>query len=174
MILHETEAFEIDAAKFASEAHTGQKRKYTGEAYITHPRAVAQIVKTVPHTNEMICAAWLHDVVEDCEVSLSEIEQVFGPKIAELVEMLTDVSKPSDGNRKIRKQIDLLHTSKASPEAKTIKLADLIHNTKSIVKHDPAFAEVYLSEKVALLEVLKEGDATLWKIANEQINIVTT
>jgi hypothetical protein len=82
-----------------------------------------------------------------------------------LVEQLTDVSRPEDGNRAKRKAIDRAHTAKASPEAKTIKLADLIDNTRSIVELDPGFAKIYLVEKVLLLEVLQEGDAGLWEMA---------
>lgn len=55
----------------------------------------------------------------------------------------------------------------ASPAAKTIKLADLIDNTSTIMKHDPHFAVTYMKEKAKLLEVLKEGDPTLWKMAND-------
>jgi (p)ppGpp synthase/HD superfamily hydrolase len=94
------------ARQFATEAHLGQVRKYTGEPYITHPAAVVALVKTVRHTPEMVCAAWLHDVVEDCGVPLQEITSRFGHKVADLVEQLTDVSKPSDGNRSKRKAID--------------------------------------------------------------------
>lgn len=159
---------EIYAAQFAFEAHKNQKRKYTDEPYIVHPRAVAEIVRTVPHTSEMLCAAWLHDTVEDTDVTIEQIEKEFGSEVAELVSWLTDVSKPTDGNRKVRKEIDLIHTSRATPQAKTIKLADLIDNTKSIVQYDKNFAKIYLKEKAALLEVLQEGDPTLWKIANEQ------
>lgn len=113
----------------------------------------------------MICAAWLHDTVEDTPATLDEVERVFGFEVAALVEMLTDVSKPSDGNRAVRKAIDREHTAKASPQAKTIKLADLIDNTRSITEHDPKFAAVYLAEKALLLEVLRDGDATLLEIA---------
>lgn len=158
------------ALAFASKAHGSidQRRKYTGEPYIVHPRAVAEIVRSVPHTAEMIAAAYLHDVVEDTPVTINEIETQFGPVVAELVGWLTDVSKPSDGNRRKRKHLDVLHTAKAPPYAKTIKLADLIDNTKSIAKHDPGFWQVYRREKLALLDVLKEGDATLWKLAASQ------
>jgi len=82
-----------------------------------------------------------------------------------LVEQLTDISGPSDGNRTTRKEIDRQHTSKSYPDAKTIKLADLIDNQFSIVKRDPNFAKVYLKEKGLLLEVLKEGDKTLYNMA---------
>ena len=156
------------AKDFATRYHASidHRRKYTGEPYITHAAAVVELVRNVPHTEDMICAAWLHDTVEDTPATLDEIGQVFGFTVAALVEMLTDVSKPSDGNRVVRKAIDREHTAKSSPQAKTIKLADLIDNTRSIVERDPAFAKVYLAEKALLLEVLREGDATLWEMAH--------
>lgn len=155
------------ARKFAEAAHAGinQRRKYSGEPYIAHPAAVAELVRSVPHTEAMICAAWLHDTVEDTPATLTDVEREFGAEVAALVEQLTDVSRPEDGNRKKRKTIDREHTAKASAQAKTIKLADLIDNTRSIVERDPDFAKVYLAEKVLLLEVLREGDATLWALA---------
>ena len=61
--------------------------------------------------------------------------------------MLTDISKPFDGNRKTRKEIDRRHLKFATPTAKTIKLADLIDNSKTIVKYDEKFAPVYMAEK---------------------------
>jgi (p)ppGpp synthase/HD superfamily hydrolase len=156
------------AKDFATRYHASinQRRKYTGEPYIEHPAAVVELVRSVPHTEEMICAAWLHDTVEDTPCTLDEVERVFGFEVAALVEMLTDVSKPSDGKRAVRKAIDRAHTAKASPQAKTVKLADLIDNSRSITAHDQAFAKVYLVEKALLLEVLREGDATLLAMAH--------
>jgi len=88
------------ARAFATAAHAAVKqlRKYTGEPYIVHPAAVAEIVKSVRHTPEMIAAAWLHDVVEDTGVTLEAIESEFGADVTSLVFWLTDQSKPSDGN----------------------------------------------------------------------------
>ena len=156
------------ARVFATAAHyaAGNVRKYTGEPYINHPEAVVDIVSNVTHTPEMIAAAWLHDTVEDTGVSLDLIKFEFGDKVAELVYWLTDKSTHEDGNRADRKAIDRLHIAKASPEAKTIKLADLLDNTASIIEHDPDFAEVYMAEKAELLKVLTEGDKTLWDRAN--------
>lgn len=153
------------ALEFATEAHEGQVRKYTGEPYINHPIDVAQIVSSVPHTKEMLCAALLHDVIEDCGVTYDEIEEQFGEEIALMVNWLSDRSKPCDGNRAYRKEIDRVWISVADPKAKTIKLADLISNSKSILQHDKEFAKVYLKEKELLLEVLEEGDTTLWTLA---------
>ena len=148
---------------FATAAHAAVKqvRKYTGEPYINHPFHVMSIVKTVPHTPEMLAAALLHDTVEDTGVTIELIESEFGSEVANLVSWLTDVSRPEDGNRAVRKHIDLEHTAQAPAAAQTIKLADLISNTSSIVKHDLNFAETYLKEKQALLQVLTKGDRTL-------------
>lgn len=159
------------ALAFAKAAHESidQRRKYTNEPYIVHPIAVADIVRNVSHTSDMIAAAFLHDTVEDVDsVSLEDIFDDFGPDVCNLVYWLTDVSKPSDGNRRARKQKDLEHIAKAPAAAKTIKLADLIDNTLSIRERDPDFWKVYRHEKLRLLEVLKEGDQTLWERAMSQ------
>jgi (p)ppGpp synthase/HD superfamily hydrolase len=156
----------IDAAKaFAKYAHRHQVRKYTGESYFNHCEEVANIVLPFG-TNEMVAAAYLHDTVEDCEVPIELIGSLFGDEVQSLVSDLTDVSTLTDGNRRTRKDIDLAHTAKASQDAKTIKLADLISNTKSIVQYDPDFARVYLREKERLLEVLQDGHNLLFAEAN--------
>ncbi len=157
------------AREFATRAHaaTDQRRKYTREPYIVHPAEVARLVTSVSDDMAMICAAWLHDVVEDTAVSITEIEFEFGDDIAQLVADLTDVSTPADGNRKKRKLIDLEHTQAASPRAKTVKLADLIDNSSSIALHDPGFARIYMAEKKRLLRVLQEGDPLLHAMATE-------
>lgn len=151
--------------RFATMMHAGQVRKYTGEEYIWHPLEVARIVMSVTDDKEMIAAAILHDTVEDTDACEEDIYVNFGERVASLVMDLTDVSKPRDGNRARRKAIDLAHTEQAHPHAKTIKLADLISNTKSISKHDKEFAKVYLKEKEALLEVLQEGNPILYRNA---------
>ena len=151
------------ARVFATAAHAAVKqvRKYTFEPYIVHPAEVAGIVASVPHTDVMVAAAWLHDTVEDTGVSIVDIQKEFGNEVASLVGWLTDVSKPEQGNRAVRKAIDREHTAMAPAAAQTVKLADLIANSRSILAHDPAFARVYLEEKRMLLEVLTRGDATL-------------
>lgn len=154
------------AYRFAEQQHRGQFRKYTGEAYIVHPLNVAKIVASVTDDCQMICAALLHDVIEDCGVTKDDlIEFGFGVVVAELVDDLSDVSKPEDGNRKARKELDRQHTASASSRAKTIKLADLIDNSNSILERDPKFSKVYMKEKALLLHVLKEGDSSLYNRA---------
>ncbi len=157
------------AEQFAVQAHGPQKRKYSDQPYIVHPLEVAQIVQSVPHTNAMIAAAILHDVIEDTEASYDDIVVNFGVVVADLVEELTDVSKPEDGNRAVRKALDRAHLAKASADAQTIKLADIISNSKDIKENDPKFAKVYIPEMKALLEVLDKGDKDLMKQAQEQV-----
>jgi len=161
------------ARVFATAAHAacGQLRKYTYEPYIVHPAEVVSIVKSVPHTEAMVAAAWLHDVVEDTGVTIEVIRAEFGEEVAELVGWLTDVSRPEQGNRATRKAIDRAHTAMAPAQAQTVKLADLISNTRSIMEHDESFAKTYLEEKRLLLEVMTKGDATLMTIARKNIGV---
>ena len=98
-------------------------------------------------------------------MTLAQLELFFSDRVTRLVQQLTDVSRPEDGSRAVRKELDRQHIAKASPEAKTIKLADLIDNAHSIVEHDPNFAKVFMKEKVVLLEVLTEGDGRLLRHA---------
>ena len=160
-----------EALAFATKAHAGQVRKYTGEPYINHPVDVAEIVKTVPHTEAMIAAAYLHDVVEDCGVLRAEITARFGVDVSDLVYWLTDVSIGVKANRKERKAMDRAHIAQAPDAAKTIKLADLIDNTRTIAALDPDFWRVYRREKIALLDVLCDGDKTLMAIAKSHVSL---
>jgi (p)ppGpp synthase/HD superfamily hydrolase len=156
------------AYAMAAHAAVGQKRKYTGEPYIVHPAEVAKIVAGVPgSTPDMVAAAWLHDVMEDTSCTFTDVHMAFGIDIATLVGWLTDVSKPEDGNRAVRKARDRAHTAEAPAEAQTIKLADLISNSRSIMAHDPVFARTYLAEKRMLLAVMTRGDAGLHAEASQ-------
>jgi len=161
------------ARVFATAAHAavGQVRKYTFEPYIVHPAEVAKIVKDAGGTEAMVAAAWLHDTVEDTGVTIETIRAEFGVEVAELVGWLTDVSRPEHGNRAHRKALDRAHSAAAPAEAQTVKLADLIANTRSIMAHDVAFAKTYLEEKRLLLEVMTKGDATLMAEARKYIGV---
>lgn len=159
------------ARLFATAAHAavGQTRKYTGEPYIVHPLEVASIVESAGGTDAMVAAALLHDVLEDTDVTVDLLEAEFGSEVADLVLWLTDVSKPEDGNRSTRKALDRQHSAAAPAAAQTVKVADLISNTRSIVAHDPHFSKVYLEEKRLLLDVLTRADPTLLEMAKTQI-----
>lgn len=158
------------AIQLAEYAHRGQVRKYTGEPYISHSLNVMHIVATVTDDIDMLAASVMHDVVEDCDVDLKFIYETFGSRIGAMVDGLTDVSVKSDGNRATRKAIDRQHTHWQDADTKTIKLADLISNAESITDHDPEFARVYMAEKKLLLDVLTEGDATLYAMAKNIVD----
>lgn len=164
------------AAEYAKAAHGSidQRRKYTNQPYIVHPESVAEIVSSVTDDAEMICAAWLHDVVEDTPTTLKQIVADFGNPIANLVDDLTNVSKTSDGDRRKRAEINRAHTANASSRAKTIKLADIIDNLSGIARAqagqvEPGFAKRFVSEKELLLTVLQQGDPSLYKRATKLV-----
>jgi len=158
------------AALFAADAHRGQVRKYSGTPYMVHPAAVAYTVRTVTSNPHMIAAAYLHDVVEDTGVELRDIRRHFGERVARLVSDLTDVSVPEDGNRALRKAIDREHTAYGSPDAHTIKLADILDNLSDIQANDPWLAKVYMQEKMLLLPLLADGDSVLWARASKVVS----
>jgi (p)ppGpp synthase/HD superfamily hydrolase len=165
------DSLEDQARRYATQAHAeaGQRRKYTDEPYIVHPAAVVELVRSVTDNEAMLAAAWLHDTVEDTASTLEDIASRFGPRVAELVDMLTDSAQPQAKNRAARKLAHFRHTAQASPEAQTIKLADIIDNTRAIVQFDADFARVYLVEKQIQIQLLHEGDKHLWQQADSII-----
>lgn len=157
------------AMVFAREMHADQKRKYTGTPYSDHLAEVAGIVATVldrqyagASHKEMIAVAWLHDVMEDQDVPFNFLRDKFNLTVAEGVQMLSDME---EGNRAERKRLSCLRLADAPAWVQTIKCADLISNTASIVQLDPKFAKTYLREKAELLKVLTKADPRLWDMA---------
>jgi (p)ppGpp synthase/HD superfamily hydrolase len=86
----EDQAMIARARYFAAKKHLGQTRKYTGEPYIVHPVAVAERVRASGGTPNMIAAALLHDVLEDTDATVDEIESITNREVAMLVIELTD------------------------------------------------------------------------------------
>jgi (p)ppGpp synthase/HD superfamily hydrolase len=150
--------------EIAARAHDGQLRKYTGEHYILHPIAVAELVAERGGSPEMQAAALLHDVLEDTLVTHAELraklhqaDSSMAETVLALVVELTDVyTKESFPhlNRKERKELEAQRLARCSAEARAIKRADMEDNTSSIVDHDPSFAKTYLKEKARLLELI--------------------
>lgn len=150
---------------FARECHKHQRRKYTNNPYADHLAEVAGIVATVDSSPQAIATAWLHDCREDQGITGEEIEQRFGMRVAVGVALLSDLEV---GNRAERKAASRARLADAPAWVQTIKCADLISNTSSIVEHDPKFAIVYLQEKRLLLDVLTKADKRLIEIARSQ------
>lgn len=151
----------IRAIRFATEAHRGQVRKYTGSPYVEHPIEVGQILWDYGLPEHVVVAGILHDTLEDTAVTYGRLRDEFGKRVANLVLQVTDVAIHADGNRARRKAIDLRQYAAVEADAQSIKLADLISNTSTIAQHDPGFAEVYLAEKAALVKVLTRGHPAL-------------
>lgn len=169
LVLLTGEAARYDyALNFAKLAHGTQVRKYTGEPYWHHLVAVAALVSQVRNRSiEMVEAALLHDVIEDTDSTGEQVEAEFGMLVRAYVEALTDPPAVKRGpNRAARRQIVCERMLTAPWAVKTIKLADLIDNTSTIVPHDPKFAKsTYLPEKSHLLNYLLGGDQALWSRA---------
>mgnify|MGYP001557779150 CR=1 FL=1 len=161
-----------EAMMFAREVHKDQRRKYTGNPYVDHLAEVAGIAMSVGwrfpfiHPDNFMAVCWLHDCVEDCGVLLGEIDERFGTEVAIGVSGLSDVEQ---GNRAMRKRLSRERLALCSDWIQTIKVADLISNTSSIVQHDPEFAKVYLEEKRLLLNVLTKADSRLVYLARSML-----
>ena len=158
----------IDVFHFANVAHKGQIRKYTGEDYIVHPMAVSKMVKRHGGSKVQQAAALLHDVVEDTQYTLADINANFGHEVTTLVQWLTDTSRPEDGNRAIRKEIDRKRLAEAPAEAQFVKLADMIDNSKTIFVFDKGFAPKFAAEMALLVEdMTKVVGSSLWLEAHK-------
>jgi len=156
------------ATLFADQAHDGQLRKFTGLPYISHPMEVMQIVRGVCNDDDVLAAAVLHDVIEDCGVTYTDLMLEFNENIAHLVYQVTNAADDEDGDRIVRAYINRNVMANASDDAQTLKLADIISNLSGIdlaLECDPAWAKMYLEEKVDMINVLTRGDATLKKRA---------
>jgi (p)ppGpp synthase/HD superfamily hydrolase len=153
------------AMVFAREAHKTQVRKYTGNPYADHLGEVAGIVSTVLMSDFAVAVAWLHDCVEDQGITAETLREQFNDVIARGVLLLSDLET---GNRAERKAAGRARLASAPAWIQTIKCADLISNTSSIVKHDPKFAVTYLEEKRLLLDVMTKADPRLLALAREQ------
>lgn len=146
------------AALTASTLHRGQTRA-CGEPYINHPMRVAGAVTLLDDAAEdMIVAAWLHDVYEDTYYSSPMLMNPFGRKVDILVAELTDTfaSKTYPGlNRARRVAFEISRLAGISPQAQVIKLCDRIDNLRTIgAKGGGKFALLYCNESDALAEVL--------------------
>jgi guanosine-3',5'-bis(diphosphate) 3'-pyrophosphohydrolase len=157
---------------FADQAHADQMRKYTADRYIVHPERVMLICREYTPDLAVQAAALLHDVLEDTPVSKVSIQRflqtVMPPADADrtlhLVVELTDVyikSAYPHLNRKSRKELETKRLSETSPDAQTIKYADLIDNGYDIVQHDPHFGRKYLMEASQLLSAMTRGNPQL-------------
>lgn len=114
---------ETRAKQFAKKMHKGQKR-LDGKEYFTHPARVVEVLKRLGiRDEEVIAAAWLHDVVEDCNIPIVRIERQFNREIARIVYLLSN-----NVPRKLAKEEYMARIENADRKTQIIKLADVVCN----------------------------------------------
>ena len=131
-------ALVLKAAQFAAQKHEGQIRKGRDECpYIDHLKSVARVIAEVGGIEDpqIIAAAWLHDTLEDTETTPEELEATFGKRVCRLVEAVSDDKTLPKTERK---QQQVKHAPKLSPDAVLIKLGDKISNIIDVTHTPPA------------------------------------
>lgn len=154
------------AEAFATKAHEGQERKFSGKPYIVHPSRVVTTLRAWGATDDVLAAGWLHDTVEDCDVTVGEIKHEFGPRVATLVGALTkprpdrlrseQIPDGWQGNRKRAAAVlALRQLDEAPPEASAIKCADRMDNLQDypVAKLD----YTYIAEAAAIHRVARDA-----------------
>lgn len=128
----------IKAVAFAAAKHRDQRRKDAeASPYINHPIALAHVLAFEGSVSDVqvLCAAVLHDTVEDTATTFEELAEVFGPKVASIVREVTD---DKNLDKQVRKQLQIEHAPHISREAQLVKLADKICNLRDILASPPA------------------------------------
>jgi len=166
--------------EFADHAHGDQMRKYTPDRYIVHPVRVMRTCSQYTDSLSVLAAAVLHDVLEDTPYTQNDLSVFLRNYMSEeeqdltvkLVTELTDVFIKKDFpalNRFQRKKKELDRLKAISPEAQTIKYADIIDNATEISQSDPDFAGRYLQECYDIASALTKGNPELRTIALEVV-----
>ena len=117
------------AAQFAIEAHRGVERRGKGFPYIIHPMEAASIVANITNDPEMLAAAILHDTVEDTDVTIEQIEELFGPRVAHLVHIETAQRGTSWRGRR---EVQIERFRQADRDSQIVALGDKLSNLRTI------------------------------------------
>jgi len=164
----------LEAMKFAKEVHQHQRRKYTGNPYFDHLAEVAGIAMSVGwhcvdvHPDKFMAVCWLHDCMEDREVNRDTLQELFGFDVALGVTCLSNQVEKGNRSTRIASYKDQLALSPGWVQ--TIKCADIISNTSSIIEHDPKFAMVYVEECRSLVLAMSNANCHLRALALEGLN----
>lgn len=156
----------LKALAFAAHKHRDQRRKdKNASPYINHPIALANVLCNEGGISDenVLCAALLHDTVEDTKTTPAELTENFGKIISDIVKEVTDNKRISKAKRK---QLQIEHAAHASHEAKLVKLADKISNLRDIVARPPVGWDIRRKQKYfdwakAVVDQLRGTNATL-------------
>lgn len=160
---------------FVKEQHGDQKRKYTLAPYWTHLMSVAELVSEYPDIEMGVEIALCHDLAEDTKCKFYQLNEFllnngYGSEterhvilrdVTHLTDVFTSEAYPAL-NRAARKSEEAQRLISISPNAQSVKYADIIDNTSSIVKHDPGFAKVYLKEIEGKIPKMDKGNPELY------------
>ena len=122
---------------FAVQAHAGTERRGKGFPYIVHPMEAMEIVATITPDQELLAAAALHDTVEDTDVTIEQIRDLFGQRVASLVAAESDVMPEGvseEASWRSRKQAAIDRLAAASRDAKIVALGDKLSNMRAIAR----------------------------------------
>lgn len=146
------------AAKFAIEKHKNQKRKLSGICYAFHPGTVAWLLtvfKESTNRDKLVAALLLHDTIEDCDVSFSEIEREFGTNIASIVMELTNDKTITDKDEQKERMIQKLLTM--SNYGLACKLCDILHNLSDVDGARSKFGKQFIKKTTIYIDALESG-----------------
>lgn len=160
-------AIERRADEFAGGWHAreGQRRNFTGEPYIVHPRAVAQILRDFDRPLSVVVAGYLHDVLEDTGASPNEVESLFGYSVVTLVLAVTNPEKRHGESRADYQDRIIAQLVAAGADAQDLKCADIAHNCSGLSRLSPSFARTYLPKKQRMLEAFTCANPALQAFA---------
>jgi (p)ppGpp synthase/HD superfamily hydrolase len=163
--------------RFVDRCHGTQVRKYTGLPYVHHLVAVGRIVMDFTTDQRLLAIALCHDLYEDTECEASHFTkslidmgyhksdaQFIDEKVSELTDEFVKANYP-DWNRRKRKKAEAKRLWVVSPEAQTVKYADIIDNSLDLIKNDKGFARRYLDEVQQILKGMDKGESRLYKKA---------
>jgi (p)ppGpp synthase/HD superfamily hydrolase len=168
------------ALRLAAVGHRNQVRKGSGVPYIEHPLAVAMILDRSGFDDETLIAGLLHDLVEDTDVSLEQIREQFGDRVAEIVDYCSEVKIDASGAKRPwidRKRDHLASVANAPESARAVILADKLHNLISIrldqAEGRPVWSSFHADrDRVlwyygAMIDACRSGEPSLSTIADE-------
>ena len=159
------------AHAFAAKAHAGVFRMGSGEPYVEHAERVAASIAALGFPAEVVAAAYLHDVVEDCGVSPEELAVEFSPRIAALVVEVSNPKKIPGMSKAERLAGVVKHLAASSYAGASIKLADMLDNSSNVSSVAPEFAKGYLPKMAAKLAVLGHGHPELFARVAKNLEI---
>lgn len=161
------------AIQFAAKKHAGQKRKDNNVPYIVHPMCVAAIVyevKKSTNINFILAICILHDVVEDCGVTLKEIAKRFGHHVAGCVDELT--TDKAECERLGKAEYLTRKMVKMSSYSLCVKLADRLHNLRDMGTMDDSFKQKSIEQTSYILDGLHEKRKKLSKTHHQIIELI--